>query len=57
MMHRIKVDEDEAFRRLRMLASEQNLKLVELGRRRSSRRRRPSRGFDKMYALQMHLSF
>ena len=33
LMHRLKVDEDEAFRRLRMLASEQNLKLVELSRR------------------------
>jgi two-component system, response regulator PdtaR len=33
LMRRIKVDEEEAFRRLRMLASEQNLKLVELGRR------------------------
>jgi AmiR/NasT family two-component response regulator len=32
-MRRLGVDEAEAFRRLRSLASEQNLKLVEVGRR------------------------
>ena len=33
LMKRLRVDEAEAFRRLRSLASEQNLKLVEVGRR------------------------
>jgi response regulator NasT len=33
LMRRLAVDEDEAFRRLRSLASSQNLKLVEVGRR------------------------
>jgi response regulator NasT len=33
LMRRLRVDEDEAFRRLRKLATDQNLKLVEVGRR------------------------
>jgi response regulator NasT len=33
LMHRLGVDEDEAFRRLRSRASEQNVKIAELGRR------------------------
>jgi len=33
IMKRLRVDEDEAFRRLLKLASDQNLKLVEVGRR------------------------
>ena len=33
IMKRLRVDEEEAFRRLRKLASDQNLKLVEVGRR------------------------
>jgi response regulator NasT len=33
LMRRLRVDEEEAFRHLRSLASEQNLKLVEVGRR------------------------
>jgi response regulator NasT len=33
LMRRLRVDEEEAFRRLRSFASEQNLKLVEVGRR------------------------
>jgi AmiR/NasT family two-component response regulator len=33
LMRRLRVDEEEAFRRLRSLASEHNLKLVEVGRR------------------------
>jgi response regulator NasT len=33
LMKRLRVDEEEAFRRLRSFASEQNVKLVEVGRR------------------------
>jgi len=33
LMRRLRVDEDEGFRRLRRLANDQNLKLVEVGRR------------------------
>jgi len=32
-MKRLRVDEDEAFRRLRGMASSQNLKLIEAGKR------------------------